>query len=172
MNFRMLSLSVAMMIGLLAMAPLARGADPGGTGVLGMNLSGPADWNTEIPFVDVFRFSRRWISQKEDASWGKGPSLELDAQGWVKKLEPNCYAESPVLTIDGGHYPGGRYTLHYDGKGKLQINGKPVKIISDDPGKMVFEVDPMGGGYSGDKSSGLCSQYPADHARFCRILRH
>ena len=32
---------------------------------LGMNLSGPADWNTELPFVDVFRLSRRWVSQKE-----------------------------------------------------------------------------------------------------------
>lgn len=26
---------------------------------LGMNLAGPADWNTELPFVDVFRLSRR-----------------------------------------------------------------------------------------------------------------
>ena len=30
---------------------------------LGMNLAGPADGNTELPFVDVFRMSRPWISQ-------------------------------------------------------------------------------------------------------------
>ena len=31
---------------------------------LGINLNGPADWNTELPFVDVFRLSRPWISQR------------------------------------------------------------------------------------------------------------
>ncbi len=56
---------------------------------LGMNLNGPADWNTELPFVDVFRLSRQWISQKKGQPWGKGPVLELDAQGWVKRLEPS-----------------------------------------------------------------------------------
>jgi hypothetical protein len=30
---------------------------------LGINLAGPADWNTELPFTDVFRLSRAWISQ-------------------------------------------------------------------------------------------------------------
>ena len=45
---------------------------------LGINLPGPADWSTELPFVDVFRQSRVWISQKQGASWGKGPELALD----------------------------------------------------------------------------------------------
>ena len=31
-----------------------------------MPLSEVADWNTENPFVDVFRLSRLWISQKAD----------------------------------------------------------------------------------------------------------
>jgi hypothetical protein len=34
---------------------------------LGINLAGPADWNTELPLVDVFRLSRTWISQKKGA---------------------------------------------------------------------------------------------------------
>ena len=36
---------------------------------LGMNLNGPADWNSELPFVDVFRLSRPWISQKKSQPW-------------------------------------------------------------------------------------------------------
>ena len=40
---------------------------------LGINLAGPADWMTELPFVDVFRLSRAWISQKQGAAWGQGP---------------------------------------------------------------------------------------------------
>lgn len=36
----------------------------GSSARMGINLAGPADWNTELPFVDVFRMSRPWISQK------------------------------------------------------------------------------------------------------------
>ena len=32
---------------------------------LGINLAGPEDWNTELPFVDVFHLSREWISQHD-----------------------------------------------------------------------------------------------------------
>jgi hypothetical protein len=56
---------------------------------LGINLNGPADWNTELPFVDVFRFSRPWISHRTGAAWGQGPKPALDAQGWVTRLEPS-----------------------------------------------------------------------------------
>ena len=74
---------------------------------LGMNLSGIVDWNTEHPFADVFRLSRWWISQKTGEPWGKGPELDLDEHGWVKRLAPNCFAETPILT--GGHAPAGEY---------------------------------------------------------------
>jgi hypothetical protein len=63
---------------------------------LGMNLAGPSDWMTELPFVDVFRTSRPWISQKKGAGWGQGPELALDEFGWVKQLEPGCFAESMI----------------------------------------------------------------------------
>ena len=82
---------------------------------LGINLAGPADWNTELPFVDVFRVSRPWVSQKKGAAYGKGPELDLDEWGWVKRLQPSCFAESPLCTISGGHYPGGVYTVLYEG---------------------------------------------------------
>ena len=101
-------------------APTASGVTvPKPLTALGINLSGPADWNTELPFVDVFRLSRRWVSQKKGAPFGKGPELALDAHGWVKQLEPDCWAESMLCTIEGGHYPAGDYTLLYEGEGRL-----------------------------------------------------
>ncbi len=116
-------------------------APPSRTGpALGMNLSGPADWNTEQPFVDVFRLSREWISQRENADWGKGPKLELDEHGWVKRLEPGCFAETPMCTIDGGHYPSGDYTVLWDGEGKLDFNDT-ASVVSSAPGRMVVKVD-------------------------------
>src|SRR5687767_15043583 len=50
---------------------------------VGINLAGLVDWNTELPFVDVFRTSRPWLSQREGAAYAQGPTLELDRWGWV-----------------------------------------------------------------------------------------
>jgi hypothetical protein len=111
------------------------------TSRLGMNLSGPADWNTEYPFVDVFRLARTWISQKKGAGWGKGPALELDAQGWIKRLEPDCWAETPLCT--GGHAPKGEYVCLYEGDGKIGFNSIQ-RIVDEKPGRIVFETEGKG----------------------------
>jgi len=110
---------------------------------LGINLSGCADWNTEHPFVDVFRLSRRWISQREGAAWGKGPELERDANGWIKRLEPGCRAETPILTA--GHAPIGEYVCLYDGEGELDFHNN-AHVLSQVPGRMVVEIDGAKGG--------------------------
>lgn len=114
---------------------------------LGMNLAGPADWNTELPFVDVFRTSRQWVSQKPGTGWGKGPELALDEFGWVKKLETGCYAESMLCTISGGHYPAGVYTVLYEGDGKIGV-GNNAKIVEAKPGRVLVDVDSAKGGFS------------------------
>lgn len=110
---------------------------------LGMNLNGPADWNTELPFVDAFRLARTWISQRRGEGWGKGPELTLDDNGWVTKIEPGCFAETPVLTVPSGKRPAGIYTLLYTGKGKLEVSSG--KVLTDAPGKMTLDI-PEGGG--------------------------
>jgi hypothetical protein len=114
---------------------------------LGMNLNGPADWNTELPFVDVFRLSRRWISQRQGAAWGQGPELALDAHGWVTRLEPECSAEAMLCTINGGHYPAGDYTVIYEGEGKLETGGA-ASVAKPEPGRMILHVNPQRGGFS------------------------
>jgi hypothetical protein len=114
---------------------------------LGINLAGPADWMTEMPFVDVFRTARPWISQKKGAGWGQGPELSLDEFGWVKKLAPDTYAEAMLCTINGGHYPAGTYTVLYEGEGKLDF-GKNAKIKETNPGRVLIEVDSSKGGFS------------------------
>ena len=107
-----------------------------GTPALGINLAGPADWNTELPLVDVFRFSRTWVSQKEGQPWGQGPALDLDERGWVKKLDPGCYAESPLCTIQGGHYPSGRWTVTWSGNGQVTLHGG--REVWREPGKKIL----------------------------------
>lgn len=105
---------------------------------LGINLSGIVDWNTEHPFVDVFRLSRAWISQKQGQPWGKGPQLELDAHGWIKKLEPDCFAETPILT--GGHAPVGEYVCLWEGEGEIGFGAKS-EVVSRNSGRIVVRID-------------------------------
>ena len=132
---------------------------------LGMNLNGPADWNTELPFVDVFRLSRPWISQKEGTPWGQGPELALDEHGWVKQLGPDCRAETPICTISPGHYPGGRYTVLYDGEGELDFWGAAT-VVSSQPGRMLIDVDPSKGGFF----LRLLATDPGNYVRNIRVI--
>ncbi|MBL9127239.1 MAG: hypothetical protein JNL97_06320 [Verrucomicrobiales bacterium] len=112
---------------------------------MGMNLSGPADWNTELPFVDVFRMSRHWISQQEGRGWGQGPKLDLDPLGWVRSLPPGVRAETLMCTIERGHYPAGDYTVLYRGQGRLSFGGSVIATVSEQPGRTVVRVDPKRG---------------------------
>ncbi|MBN1124533.1 MAG: hypothetical protein JXA82_05960 [Sedimentisphaerales bacterium] len=132
---------------------------------LGMNLAGPADWNTELPFVDVFRMSRSWISQQKDKSWGKGPELDLDEHGWIRRLEPDCWAETLMCTIEGGHYPSGRYAIFYDGKGKLGVWNAGT-IVSDEPGRLIVELDASKGAFF----LRLLETDPNDYIRNIRVI--
>lgn len=112
---------------------------------LGINLAGPADWNTELPFVDVFHLSRQWISQKQGEGWGKGPKLELDERGWIKRLEAGCFAETPLCTIGDGHYPSGEWTVLWEGEGRIEMS--KGKVVSNAPGELVINIDAKGGGF-------------------------
>ena len=102
---------------------------------------------TELPFVDVFRTARPWISQKKGAGWGQGPELAVDEFGWVKRLEPGCYAEVMLCTISGGHYPGGIYTVLYEGEGRLGFR-QERQDHGGQPGRILIDVDSSKGGFS------------------------
>lgn len=112
---------------------------------LGMNLAGPADYSTEYVFVDVFRLSRKWISQRKGEGWGKGPELARDANGWITRLEPDCWAETPVLTNGDGHAPPGEYVCLHEGEGQIDFTMNS-RIVSRAPGRIVVHLDTAKGG--------------------------
>jgi hypothetical protein len=132
---------------------------------LGMNLSGPADWNTELPFVDVFRFARPWISQRQGEGWGKGPPLVLDEHGWVKRLDAGCWADTLLCTIEHGHYPSGLYTVLYDGEGKLDVWGA-ASVVSRESGRLAIRVDASKGGFF----LKLVATDPSSYVRNIRVI--
>jgi hypothetical protein len=139
-SIRLAALPVLALVPAVCFFPEAEAATPRARARLGMNLSEPKDYNTEVPFIDVFRMSRPWISQRKGAAWGKGPTLSLDERGWVTSLEPGCWAETLLCNIRGGHYPGGNYTVLYEGEGKIDVGGAAA-AVSAAAGQMVLRVD-------------------------------
>jgi hypothetical protein len=133
---------------------------------LGINLAGASDGSSELPLVDVFRFSRPWVSQQEGKLWGKGPKLDLDDRGWVKRLAPGCWAEAIMLTLEG-HYPSGRYTVLYDGRGKLDAMNS-ARVVEQAPGRMTIEISPKHGGNAAFLK--LAETDPSDYVRNFRVL--
>lgn len=120
------------------------GANPAtqGKAPIGINIEGLDDWSTEWAFVDVFKTSRSWISQREGTAWGTGGPLALTPDGWVASLKPGQYAETPMLD-NGKHYPSGKYTLFYDGEGKIDFGFQGVNIVSQSKGRMVLDITPQ-----------------------------
>ena len=158
-------LRMAVLITICAFAVVTHGERTVGCPQLGMNLAGPTDWNTELPFVDVFRMSRPWISQKKGVAWGKGPELELDEHGWVQRLQPNCWAEAPLYTIRAGHYPRGRYTILFDGEGRIEV-WNAATLVSEGPKRMEIDVDPSKGGFF----LRLMQTNPQNYVRNIRVI--
>lgn len=111
----------------------------------GTNLAEVADYSRELPFVDVFKTARPWISQQQGAAWGQGPPLKLDPDGWVSMLLPGQYAETILLDNaldDSPHFPAGEYALLYDGEGTIAIDQQSAVLISQSPGRMLIRVAP------------------------------
>jgi hypothetical protein len=149
-----------------AAAARAEGPSPPARPRLWINLAGASDGSSELPFVDVFRFSRPWVSQQEGKPWGQGPKLALDERGWVKKLDPGCWAEAIMLTLDG-HYPAGRYTVLYDGRGMLDAMNS-ARVVDRAPGRMTIEITPRHGGNAAFLK--LAQTDPSDYVRNIRVL--
>jgi hypothetical protein len=132
---------------------------------LGINLNGPADWNTELPFVDVFHFSRPWSRKRTGPSTVEIPPLTLDEHGWITRLDRDCWSETPLCTIDGGHYPAGTYTVLYDGEGTIEFF-HAAKVVSREPGKITLDVQSSRGMFY----LRIMSVNPANYLRNIRVI--
>ena len=132
---------------------------------LGINLAGLHDWSTELPFVDVFKLSRVWVSQQDGKPWGKGPPVQVDARGWITSLAPGTWAESCILNIREGRYPHGVYTLLYKGEGSLEIANIKGSIIRT-PGRIEFSLT----GEEGIVWIRIKATNPLDYIRDIRVL--
>ena len=114
-----------------------------GAARMGINLDMVNDWSTEWPFTDLFRASRRWISQRDGGAWGTGPALHLSSDNNVASLDSGQYATTIMLSDPSGRQPGGEYVLLFDGAGDVRFENNPaVTVLSTDPGRIKVRLAP------------------------------
>lgn len=103
---------------------------------IGSNVSTVVDHSVDMPFVDLFKSSRRWLSGNSDA-WHDKRTVDVDENGWVRSLKPDQIARTLMLT-KGGH-PGGEFIVLYEGQGDITYLNELVDERSR-PGRHVIRV--------------------------------
>ena len=150
---------------------------------LGTNLTEVSDWSSQRPFIDLFKQSRRWLTQCDpardsdcDNSWdtGEAERLDLDEHGWVRSLpapDRPGYSIAATVLDQPNSLPAGRYVMRYAGSGELRYGLGARRIdAASTPGRDVLEVDPRDGAvliqiYSTDPSG------TGDYLRDLRLVR-
>lgn len=120
---------------------------------IGTNLSGPADWGSEYPFVNIMKYSRQWISHNNQ--WIGGGTNAWDTQvldqipadenGYPLSLPadvPGQEAPQIVRTVwaNTEALPEGLYVVLYDGTGDLDVWGDAT-LVSEQPGRLEFLLE-------------------------------
>ncbi|WP_280152130.1 hypothetical protein [Piscinibacter sp. XHJ-5] len=148
---------------LLTVALHAHAADaPPSTSGIGINLDAPIYWQSDWPFIDEFKRASGWSTRCEasmpqcrdfapgrsGANTGEQAQLELDANGWVKRLpaadDPRVkfrHVSALLFQGNGGSHAAGRYVVLYEGDGTLVYAGAGKKVAAESrPGRDVLDV--------------------------------
>jgi hypothetical protein len=147
----------------------------------GINLSGIADYSTEMPFVDMMHCARTWGTQNATyIDGGQNPwdtqvinFVATDANGYP--LEVPFYQDG--LGLETGqqvytvwaytvYWPAGTYTFLYDGEGTFDFWGD-AEVLDEAPGVIHLSVSP---GVNNVIKLAIMSSNPDNHVRNFRLL--
>jgi hypothetical protein len=156
---RTITCAVGLMALLLSSWPCAS-AENGAR--LGTNLTEVNDYSNQLPFIDAFKQSRDWYTQRDGTfDTNEAGRLQLDANGWLRTLSPSsgaavqytrvCTLVFSMGSVVGGPqdgklpYPAGDWTVRFDGRGSLSYSlaGRLKLGASTVPGTDVISVTPQ-----------------------------
>jgi hypothetical protein len=140
-----------------------------GRGMVGTNLDFLVDWSTAMPFVDLMRTSRPWISGTFE-TFDDGRPLELDERGWIRRLRPGQVART-LMAWEMTTHPAGRYVVRWEGRGRIEyLAGAANRRIASEsrPGRDVLDLDPRRDGAG--IALMIVETDPADPVRNVRVI--
>jgi len=151
---------------------------------IGTNLAGPSDYGTEWPFVDIFKYSRTWMTHNNptwqgwwpDDPWETGwqDSIPLDANGYPTQVPFDVIgADSSqiVRTVwaNTRQLPSGIYVLLYEGEGTFDFyfDGE---IIDTAPGRLEVQVNGGTNATNNILAMDILTSTVGNHVRNIRFL--
>jgi hypothetical protein len=114
---------------------------------------------SSLPFTNVFKNAGLW----------EGGEFFEDENGYPKSLKEGQQAKIWVLQKNGKHYPTGKYTLMWDGKGKIRITNcdKEYLFTESDDNVQTIPIEEL---CTDAISLTILSTDPADHIRNFRLF--
>jgi len=150
---------------------------------LGTNLHEVVDYSPQLPFLDIFLYSREWFTQCRAGidpgcangnafDTGEAGLIALDPNGWVERIPARADSEifTSVATVWDvpPEFPGGRYIVLYEGSGTLEYDlGMSKDGAASAPGRDVISVNPAGG----PLLLRITATNPANYIRNIRVVR-
>ena len=118
---------------------------------LGWNLNGVSDNTVGHPFLDIFKYTRKWRAFITGGAFNAKTYEQMvtdgdvDANGWPIRIPAGTDGVASYWAVkDDDVAPGnstaisGSYTMTYDGEGTLQIAGVTNPVYS--PGVVTFDI--------------------------------
>ncbi len=108
---------------------------------LAVNIAPFAAWTPGWVLIDGFAKTQPWVSNLCDSdTWGSGPALNLDANGWVQALSNNQCADTLAFGSQALHYPEGTYVMLWEGEGSLSIRWDVDPEVTHTQGENIETV--------------------------------
>lgn len=145
---------------------------------IGTNLSGPADYGSEWPFVNIMPYARTWGTQ--NIVWvggGQNPwdsqlahTVDRDGSGYPLRVPFRAQGQDTLqifytVWANTESMPSGTYTCRYDGSGRIEF-GFDGRNVEEAPGMVRFELDAGNGDILIMK---ILESKEGDHIRNIRI---
>lgn len=132
---------------------------------LASNTNELTEDDSSVPFIDLFRAALPF----EDARpWLTGANVQLDGNGWPARLNGQIAGTRFLSNLPAQVIPGGRYTVLYDGQGKIQYGGD-AKIVESAQGQDTIELF-AGSDNKFDATLRIIESNPSNYIRNIRIL--
>jgi len=150
---------------------------------LGTNLNEVNDYSPELPFRDMFLYSREWITQCRAGvdpgctngnafDTGEANLLDLDANGWVQSLPSPAnsaiFTQAATVWDLPAEFPSGTFVVLYEGSGTIEYAlGAAKNEGASAPGRDVVSVNVV----NGPIVLRIAATNPANHIRNIRFVR-
>lgn len=132
---------------------------------LASNTNELTEDDSSVPFIDLFRAALPF----EDARpWLTGANVQLDGNGWPARLNGQIAGTRFLSNLPAQVIPGGRYTVLYDGQGKIQYGGD-AKIVESAQGQDTIDLF-AGSDNKFDATLRIIESNPSNYIRNIRIL--